>query len=73
MKILYETKDTLFITELSLKEIEDIKNSLSEPKPKKISSKTKAQIRKEVSEYIESKIKRGKWDQNQNLGTRQKV
>ena len=25
MKILYETKDTLFITELSLKEIEDIK------------------------------------------------
>lgn len=60
MKILYETKDTLFITELSLKEIEDIKNLLSEPKPKKISSKTKAQIRKETSEYIKEKIRKEK-------------
>lgn len=60
MKVIHETKNSIFITELTLKEIEDIKNLLSESKPKKITAKEKAEIRKFTSEYIESKIKRGK-------------
>lgn len=60
MKIIYETKDSIFITELSIKQIEDIKNLLSESKAKKISAKKIAEIKKFCSEYIEDKIKKGK-------------
>lgn len=60
MKIIHETKDSIFITELSLKQIEDIKNLLSESKTKKITAKEKSEMKKFFSEYLKNKMQRGK-------------
>lgn len=60
MKIIHETKNSIFITELTLKEIEDIKNLLSESKPKKITTKEKAEMKKFYSDYLKTKREKGK-------------
>ncbi|MEN5131126.1 hypothetical protein [Elizabethkingia anophelis] len=59
MKIIYETKNAVFITGLSQKKINEIKSLLGESETKD-QLKIKAELRKFYSQNIKDKIKRGK-------------